>query len=385
MRIMLFEQHLHDNGAIRVSLDRAARWQQAGDDVRVLLARPSSPDANQITPPAGLPIEQALRSGRLRYTLPGGLLRLAAEARRSDVVVSGREVSEGLLLGSLVARIARRPFAVTVHSRFDLANEHYTRPAMRKWTWAALRSADLAVAVSQGVADNLRMLRFPQRRIRVVTNGIDAGALRARAGEPAPTPVPARPYVVALGRLSLEKGFDTLVRAHAQVLQSSCTPHQLLIIGEGPERDALMDLIAELGVGDTVTMTGFLDNPFPLLARADLFVLSSRWEGYALALAEALLLGVPAVATDCVAGPRELLRDGELGRLVPVDDVSALSAAMEDELFPTGGSDLASERVASIEPQVLDPLTAADQHRQLLQQLVGQRRRPLRDMGANIR
>jgi len=384
MRIMLFEQHLHDNGAIRASLDRAARWQQADDDVRVLLARSSSPQERLVTPPAGLSVERALPPGRLRSALPRGLPRLAVEARRSDVVVSGREISEGLLLASLVARTARRPFAVTVHSRFDLANELYTRPAMRRRTWNALRSADLAVAVSEGVADNLRELGFPEQRIAVVTNGTDAEALSAKAREPAPIPMPARPCVVALGRLSPQKAFDNLVRAHAQVVRASRRPHQLLIIGEGPERNALTDLVAELGVSDTVTMAGFLDNPFPLLAQADLFVLSSRWEGHPLVLAEALLLGVPVVATDCVAGPRELLRGGELGRLVPVEDVSALATAMADELARTGSSDPTGARPASIAPEALDPQTAADEHRNLLEQLVENRRRSRRGEGAAL-
>ena len=103
---------------------------------------------------------------------------------------------------------------------------------------------------------------------------------------------------------------------------------RLVILGEGRDREALTALADSLGVGADVAMPGFMANPYPWLARARLFVLSSAWEGSPNALTEALALGVPAVSTACPSGPDEILADGRHGPLVPVGDVDAMAAAM---------------------------------------------------------
>jgi glycosyltransferase involved in cell wall biosynthesis len=134
--------------------------------------------------------------------------------------------------------------------------------------------------------------------------------------------------VVGVGRLAPVKGFDLLIRAHATA-RAAGADHILRLIGEGPHRAELEALVRELGVQDSVDFTGFQANPLPDLAAADLFVLSSRFEGSGgLVLLEALALGVPIVAVDCPSGPRRLLSDGRYGRLVPSEDVDALAAAL---------------------------------------------------------
>lgn len=110
-----------------------------------------------------------------------------------------------------------------------------------------------------------------------------------------------------------------------RALADGAPRHRVLLLGDGPDRAALGRVAQELGLSDTVVFAGFLDNPHAVAFRAALFVLPSRWEGYSLALVEALCLGVPAVAADCVSGPREILEDGKYGRLVPVDDEEALA------------------------------------------------------------
>lgn len=105
----------------------------------------------------------------------------------------------------------------------------------------------------------------------------------------------------------------------------------MIIAGQGPDRERLEALIAELAVTDTVTLAGFLPNPYALLARANPFVLLCRWEGFALALAEAVILKAPAIA-DGPAGPSEILASGQFGDLVTVDDVAALTRAITRDL-----------------------------------------------------
>ena len=190
------------------------------------------------------------------------------------------------------------------------------------------RRADAVVALAQGVADDLQAQAPGLRgRIRVIHNaGYDDGALRA-AAEPLPEAEGvARPLLVACGRLTPQKDYPTLLRAFARVRRS--VPATLWIVGEGEQRGELEALAGELGVADAVWLPGFQANPYRFMRAADLFVLSSRWEGFGNVITEAMAVGTPVVATDCTHGPREILGDGESGILVPPGDHAALAAAL---------------------------------------------------------
>jgi len=105
-----------------------------------------------------------------------------------------------------------------------------------------------------------------------------------------------------------------------------------MILGDGPERSSLEALVAERGLTGSVDLPGWISNPYPYMAHAGVFVLSSRWEGLPSVLIEALFCGVPVVATDCLSGPREILEGGRYGALVPVGNEDALAAAIERAL-----------------------------------------------------
>jgi glycosyltransferase involved in cell wall biosynthesis len=134
------------------------------------------------------------------------------------------------------------------------------------------------------------------------------------------------PVILAVGRLTPQKDFPTLLRAFAEVRRRR--PARLLILGEGEERAALEALGADLGVAADVALPGFRENAMAYMAGSALFVLSSAWEGLPTVLIEALAAGTRVVSTDCPSGPREILQDGRLGSLVPVGDVAALADAM---------------------------------------------------------
>jgi glycosyltransferase involved in cell wall biosynthesis len=101
-----------------------------------------------------------------------------------------------------------------------------------------------------------------------------------------------------------------------------------VILGEGGERDRIESLAESLGVADDVWLPGFVDNPYKYMRRADVFALSSEWEGFGNVVVEAMACGTPVVSTDCPSGPAEILADGEFGRLVPVGDDGALADAV---------------------------------------------------------
>jgi glycosyltransferase involved in cell wall biosynthesis len=171
--------------------------------------------------------------------------------------------------------------------------------------------------------------RFPSRRVAVIPNPIDKNRLTELAREPVDHPWFNRskiPIIVGLGELTNRKGFDTLIQAFS--LLRTQRKSKLLIMGRGRGRADLEKLVTELNLKDDVWFTGFLENPFPYLSNAHLFVQASHYEGFGMALIEALALGVPAVATDCPSGPREILQDGRFGSLVPIGNSEAMAKQM---------------------------------------------------------
>jgi len=192
------------------------------------------------------------------------------------------------------------------------------------------------VVVSRGVRDDLAELTHISRdRITVIYNPSVVGAdVREKARSPLDHPWFQHgqpPVLLAVGRLQLQKDYPMLIRAFARLRQVRPTV-RLVILGEGKQRPLLEALVREQGLEQDVSLPGFVANPYAYMARASLFVLSSRWEGLPTVLIEALCCGTRVVSTDCPSGPREILRDGQHGQLVPVGDAEALARAMDTAL-----------------------------------------------------
>ncbi len=190
--------------------------------------------------------------------------------------------------------------------------------------------AKCIVAVSKGVAIDLeRVTNLPADRIKVIYNPIVTPAFKAMAQAPAEHPWYKQselPIILSVGRLSVQKGFDILIRAFNRVRQ--IIPSRLIIVGDGEERVTLEMLVDQLELSELVDFPGIILNPYPYMVKSNVFVLSSRWEGLPGVLIEALYCGAPLVSTDCPSGAREILADGKYGRLVPVDDIDAMAQAI---------------------------------------------------------
>ena len=384
MKILVVEPDLFDNGAIRVSLDRASRWATSGHRVTLFVVHPYEDGPPRVDPPPGIDVVFGTpRVRRPAVDVPLALLAGVTAARRADVVVAGREIGDGLVHAAAMSRLARRPMAVTVQSRIDAAFDNYVPPRQQAITRWALRSAERAVCVADGLTALVRDVGVAPERIRVVTNGIDVAAVRAASLREPEVPLDqGRPTIAASGRLDTQKGLDVLVRAHARALEDGAPDHEVVIMGTGPDRESLTDLARELSVADSVRLVGFVDNPHAVVSRADLFVLPSRWEGYPLALVEALVLGTPAIAADCVSGPREILQD-TYGELVPVDDPDALAAAMARHLRRPEPLRARARSAAAAAEESYDSRRSAERHLAVLEELVrpspsGPERAPLR-------
>lgn len=328
-RVVLVEAHLLESGGVRVTHEIARRLPALGVPTTLFVLQRPDAHSNHLHPSPEVDVDFAsARPRRLRAALPLALVRLVRASRGAGVVVSGSEVGYGLLVGWVAARVVRRPFVILVQDSPGRAVRDWVPAALRRVTRWVHAHADLLVCVSDGVAEEVLAAGARTSRVRVVTPGIDVEQVVAAGVAPPHRSLASRPYTVAAGRLVPAKGFDVLVRAHAAASRPAGGQH-LLIIGEGPERPALEALIDELGVRGSVALPGFVDDLQAHLARASLFVLSSRHEGMGgLVLLEAMAHQLPIIATDCPHGPRTLLRGGELGQLVQPEDVEALTAAL---------------------------------------------------------
>jgi glycosyltransferase involved in cell wall biosynthesis len=197
----------------------------------------------------------------------------------------------------------------------------------------AYRRAELVVALSEGVRlELIEDMALAPDRVVTIPNPIMAGdiARQAEAAKKAPPPwrhPEGTPVIVSVARLHRQKGLDVLLDALANRDGELGRAH-LYVLGEGPERAALTAQAARLGLSNRVHMPGFIGDVVPYVAHADLFVLSSRWEGFGHVIVEAMAAGVPVVSTDCPHGPADIIRSGENGLLVKTGEAAGLGDAM---------------------------------------------------------
>lgn len=327
-RLAVFMPELADGGAERVTLNLIGQLVKRNYEVDLVLAHAQESDLAKV--PDLIRVVN-LEAPRTLASLPALMQYLRREQPEAMLSVMN--------FASIVALWARclagvSTYMVAVeHNTLSVANKNASRWRSRLipllircfYPWA-----DGIIAVSKGVADDLvQMAGLSQETIQVVYNPVISPEIQGKAHIPVDHPWfdPGQPPVIlAAGRLRPQKDFPTLINAFAKVRQNRAA--RLLILGEGPERNALEALIRELGLQQDVSLLGFVENPYAYMSRASLFVLSSRWEGLPTVLIEALYCGVPVISTDCPSGPREILINGQYGSLVPVQDVPALVEAI---------------------------------------------------------
>ena len=307
------------------------------------------------------------------------LMRLIA-ARRPDVVLSaigGSDLKAAfatLVLGLLGER--PRPVIGTFHGYREnetgiLGDLHFRLAPL------LTRLCDRTVCVSDGLRREVieRWHAAADRCVRVYNpirvEGCDptlnAAALAARA-----------PIILAAGRLVPVKGFVRLVRAFARL------PHpdaRLVILGHGPEHDAIRAEAERLGVADRLDLPGYVAEPWQWYARARCFALSSRVEAFGNVVVEALAHGLPVVATDC-DGPREILIDPAHGALVPRGDEAAFAAALTAALAAPGDPAPRAARAAEF-----DVATSVARYESLIESVLAAPVRPgavVDDLGPDL-
>jgi glycosyltransferase involved in cell wall biosynthesis len=281
---------------------------------------------------------------------PLSLLRLVHLMRAERVDLVHTHLVHAGVVGKLAARLSDVRAVVTTR---HYANDPKSRRLCYRWEDRLTRRVDRVIAVSMAVQRDLcRRGIASGGQVRVVRNGVDfhrfdPGRFSGPKREAAPACVapggPADPgagpgaidrgaTIGTVGRLHPQKGHDTLVRAFAEVRREH-RGTRLVIVGDGALRTGLTRVIADLGLGDSVTLLG----PVPpteipgILAGWDIFAFPSRWEAFGISLLEAMAMELPVVAT-AVEGIAELVEAGETGLLVPPDDPAALAAALKQML-----------------------------------------------------
>lgn len=319
--ILFFLPDLDGGGAQRTVVNLAGDLAGMGFETALAVARWDGPARAWLDPGVTL---HCLGSGRLRSAfLPlRGLICNSRPQILFSTIADANVVAAAACLGQVP-----RPALVLRETNPPLSRTDFGA-LRRALAGMAYRHADRVIALSHGVgAEIAKLYGLSSARLTIIGNPVSM--------TPAGTPAPPRPdaapkggYIVAAGRMVEQKDFPTLVQAwHA-----SGTDRALVILGEGPGRAALSRQAADLGVSDRLHLPGFVAGTEAWFAHADLFVLSSAWEGFGHVIVEAMAAGVPVLATDCPHGPRDIIDDGVDGVLCPPRDPVAMGRLMADLL-----------------------------------------------------
>lgn len=324
-RILFVLPRMVSGGVERVTLNLIGMLRADGVDCALALRRSHGELLSEAQ--ALVPVHELAGDG-LAHFIPR-LARLIGQWQPTHVVTAFADIA---LMTSIALQLARSRAAL-VHGVHDSHGPEVAKPGMAGRLRHAInnvaaglvyRRAAAIVSVSDGARDEvLSRYHIPPKRVHTIYNPvISEDQLRPR--EPAISNGAVR--IVALGRLTRQKGFDLLIQAMANVKANR--PWQLEVYGEGTDRAQLERLIQQNGLSEKVRLCGYTNLPFEVLRDADIFVLSSRHEGLPTVLIEALASQVQIIATDCRHGPREILQGGCLGTLVPTGDVVALADAI---------------------------------------------------------
>jgi glycosyltransferase involved in cell wall biosynthesis len=318
-----------DGGIGRNIANLVTAWSALGVRVQVLVERDDGPYCARVRRSADLAV---MRTSHALLGIPG----LCRALRRFDPHAVITPNSRLTVLAIRARMFCRHRFQVT-------ANVHNTYSRMFERLDAGKRARRLArirhyyahcdriIAVSRGVSGDFASLTDTQPanihtiHNPVVTQDIMESA-RAPVAEPWFNETADTPIILNVGRLERQKDLLTLVSAFERV--RSRRPCRLVLIGDGRDRARIDTRIGQSPFREDIALLGHRDNPYPYMARAGVFVLSSLWEGFGNVLVEAMACGTPVVSTDCPHGPREILEDGRLGPLVPPENPDAMADAI---------------------------------------------------------
>lgn len=328
LKIMTFLHCFQPGGVERVALRLVGAWAQAGREVVVVMGRRDGPLAEEAPDAARYVFAPPLKASAA-FESVWMVPHLVAQIRREKPDVLFCAGNTYAIVSVLVRLLlGRRCPPIVCKISNSLARDDFS-PVMgalyKFWLRVQARHIQLFVGLAEPMRPELiATLGLPPERAAIVEDpAIRQADIQPR--EAVREPREGRLFL-GVGRLNPQKDFGLLIRAFASFAGPT---DRLVILGEGPERRRLTELIAALGVQDRVELVGHVPDTSGWLRRADVFVLSSKYEGVPAVVIEALAAGTPIVATDCCVSMAGLLEHGRLGELAPTGDVAALARAMQ--------------------------------------------------------
>lgn len=319
---------LRSGGAERALINLADGISRSGHEVELVVVNGDGPLRSIV--PGHIPVID-LGMPSVRSSVPA-LVRYFNRSRLHAAVIAQSHLQ---FMALLARRISGKSFLAIVNEHSPPSRHNPGKVSDAVWRWIRNRiysDADAITCVSEGIREDL-LMNFPfvpKSRVSVIPN-----ALPDRFFSNQEVAVPEHsffnssdPVVFSAGRLVPSKNFPLLLKAFAKV--NECLKCRLIIAGEGPEHLFLRQMIADLGLEERVSLIGHEMDLLPFMKHAELFVLSSDYEGLPMVLLESLAAGCPVVSTDCISGPREIQRHvGSAAlSLVPVRDETRLADEM---------------------------------------------------------
>jgi len=332
-KISVFIPTLNGGGAEKVMVTLANAFSARGYDVDLVLVKKCGPYIDDVLDEVNV---VNLDSGRtLKALFP--LIKYFLKSKPAAILSAMTHAN----LVAIGAKMLSRTNAKLVVSEHGLISGEcaLSKTFVSKLVFFLVpffyKYADNIIAVSDGSAKDLSNFSgISLDSIETIYNPFNLEKIRELSNEPAPHPWLCHeqpPVIMALGRLNEAKCFDVLIRAFSEIVEDHDV--RLIILGEGELRSELELLLKKLNLSsDQVILPGFVENPYSWLSRCECFVLSSRREALSCALIEAIACGAKVISTDCKSGPREILEDGKWGKLVPVNDTSAMVKAINNVL-----------------------------------------------------
>jgi len=336
---------LRAGGAERVAITLMHSFRAAGHRVEFVLMEKKGELLGEI--PADVKI---IDLGALRTR--GAIRPLAhyfREGRPDAAHISLWPLTVAAIIAHQLARSDSR-LVVSDHAALSrqFAGRPFTLAAVSLTTRLFYLRADARVMVANAAADDLaRLAGLPRSSLEVIYNPVERPV-----GSAVPSPEieamwgEADGRIITVGSLKQQKNHALLIRSFARLRGRRAA--KLMILGSGPLEAELKRQAATMGLADNVIFPGFAADPWPYYASADLFVLSSDYEGYPLVMIEAMRCGLPIVSTDCESGPREILDSGKFGRLVSTGDEVAFAEAMAEELARPHSPDSMRQRAEEL-------------------------------------
>jgi exopolysaccharide biosynthesis WecB/TagA/CpsF family protein len=364
-KIAFFMHDLSGGGVERMRLRLATGLVDRGYDVQLIVQCARGPLARLVPADITLTALGAPHSWGAMWALAGTL-----RSSRPDILVSSLDHNNIVALCARVLAGGRTKIIICQHNTLSgeavVGWRYRVVPLLyRVMAWRA----DAIIAVSDGVAaDLVRTACLPAQRINVVYNPVVTVGERTYSAPPHPwLETRAVPTFVFAGRLVAQK--DPLLLLESFALRLHHGPARLIICGDGPLLTQLRERANVLAIAHAVFFAGFVEDPLPWMAAASALVVTSKYEGFANVIVEAMSCGTPVIATDCTFGPSEILGNGRFGRLAQVGDAGSVARCMQEELRAIFPAETLARRA-----QAFSVGACVARHEKLFDQLLASRR-----------